>query len=376
MASIYFHIPFCKQKCSYCDFYSQIAPQYIDSYIDAMIAELYLRKDYLPTNEKISSIYFGGGTPSLLSGKQFEKIFDAVNQVFITDKNAEITFEANPDDLSEIFFKEIENLPFNRLSIGIQSFNDKFLRKINRRHTAQQAVESIQRAKEHNFTNISIDLIFGLPNQTFSEWKADVKKILSLDIQHISAYCLTYEEGTQLFESRSAGQILETSEDILNKMYLFLIQSAEKQGFEHYEISNFAKNGFRAKHNSSYWNYGKYLGIGAAAHSFDGENRRWNIPSIEKYIAAIASNKPFFEQEILSRKDKYNEYIMLSLRTAEGVDYEFIRKNFQEEYENYFFNNIQKFIATKKIILTENNRYVLTKEGILISNSVISELMM
>ncbi|MCL2596454.1 MAG: radical SAM family heme chaperone HemW [Paludibacter sp.] len=376
MATIYFHIPFCKQKCFYCDFYSEIAPQYIDSYIDTMIEELYLRKFYLPKNEKISSIYFGGGTPSLLTNRHFEKIFYAVNQLFIIRKKAEITFEANPDDLSDNFFNEIKSLPFNRLSIGIQSFNDKFLKKINRRHTAQQAVEAIQLAKNHNFTNISIDLIFGLPTQKLNDWKNELKTAFLLDIQHISAYCLTYEEGTPLYASLRRGEVSETSEKILNEMYLYLIQSAKKQGFEHYEISNFAKKSFRSQHNSAYWNYGKYLGVGAAAHSFDGKSRQWNVRSIENYIAAIASNSPFFEKELLTEKDKYNEYIMLALRTAEGVDLEFIMKNFNKKYGNYFLNNIQKFITLKKIHITEKNIFLLTKEGILISNSIISELMM
>jgi len=376
LATIYFHIPFCKQKCFYCDFYSEIAPQYIDSYIDTMIEELYLRKFYLPKNEKISSIYFGGGTPSLLTNRHFEKIFYAVNQLFIIRKKAEITFEANPDDLSDNFFNEIKSLPFNRLSIGIQSFNDKFLKKINRRHTAQQAVEAIQLAKNHNFTNISIDLIFGLPTQKLNDWKNELKTAFLLDIQHISAYCLTYEEGTPLYASLRRGEVSETSEKILNEMYLYLIQSAKKQGFEHYEISNFAKKSFRSQHNSAYWNYGKYLGVGAAAHSFDGKSRQWNVRSIENYIAAIASNSPFFEKELLTEKDKYNEYIMLALRTAEGVDLEFIMKNFNKKYGNYFLNNIQKFITLKKIHITEKNIFLLTKEGILISNSIISELMM
>lgn len=341
-----------------------------------MIVELHLRKYYLPKNEKISSIYFGGGTPSLLSGKHFEKIFNAVNQLFIIEKNAEITFEANPDDLTEIFFNEIKNLPFNRLSIGIQSFNNKFLKKINRRHTAQQAVDAVKLAKNHNFTNISIDLIFGLPAQTLNDWKNELKKAFLLDIEHISAYCLTYEEGTPLWTSRRRGEICETSEKILNEMYLYLIQTTEKQGFEHYEISNFAKKDFFSKHNSAYWNFGKYLGIGAAAHSFDGESRQWNVGSIQNYIAAIAANTPFFEREFLTEKDKYNEYIMLASRTAEGIDFEFITKDFNKEFGNYFLKNIQKFISTKKIQLTANNKYSLTQEGILISNSIISELMM
>ena len=340
-----------------------------------MIAELFLRRNYLEENKPISSVYFGGGTPSLLSAKHFGKIFNAVNQLFTLEKNAEITFEANPDDLTEFFFNEIKNLPFNRLSIGIQSFNDKLLKKINRRHTAQQAINSVQIAKNHNFTNISIDLIYGLPSQTFFDWENELKTAFSLDIQHISAYCLTYETGTPLWKKLVQGKISETKEEILNQMYLHLIQTAENQGFEHYEISNFAKNDFRARHNSAYWKGEKYLGIGAAAHSFDGETRQWNVPSIQKYIAAIAEKKDFFEKEILSPTDKYNEYVMVSLRTAEGVDFEYIKNNFGNDYANYFSKNIQKFILSKKILPAANNHFSLAREGILISDEIIRELM-
>ncbi|MCL1867993.1 MAG: radical SAM family heme chaperone HemW, partial [Paludibacter sp.] len=344
--------------------------------IDAMIAELHLRRYYLSENEKISSIYFGGGTPSLLSARHFEKIFYTVNKLFKIEKTAEITFEANPDDLTENFFDEIKNLPFNRLSIGIQSFNDKLLKQINRRHTAKQAVDAVQFAKNHNFTNISIDLIFGLPHQTLSDWEIELETAFLLDIEHISAYCLTYETGTPLWNMRESGKICETDEKTLNQMYLLLLQMAENQKFEHYEISNFAKRGFHSQHNSAYWKNEKYLGIGAAAHSFDHASRQWNIPSIQKYIAAIAENAPFFEKEILTEKDKYNEYVMVSLRTTEGVDFEYIKKNFDVKFANYFSKNIQKFIFAKKILPAANDKYSLTQEGILISNTIISSLMM
>ncbi|GHT17293.1 coproporphyrinogen III oxidase [Bacteroidia bacterium] len=375
MATVYFHIPFCKQRCTYCDFYTEVAPQHIDTYIDTMVAELHARQNYLPENETISSIYFGGGTPSLLSAQHFGKIFNAVNQLFMLEKNVEITLEANPDDLTENYFREIKNLSFNRLSIGIQSFNNELLKKINRRHTAQQAVQAVQLAKQHGFTNISIDLIFGLPAQILSDWKNELETAFSLNIQHISAYGLAYEEGTPLWTSRERGEIAETDEQTMNEMYLLLLQIAENQKFEHYEISNFAQCGFRSRHNSAYWSGAKYLGIGAAAHSFDGANRQWNTASIKQYIAAVTKNAPFFEKEILTETDRYNEYVMVALRTAEGVDFEYITKNFNQKFSDCLLKNIQKFILTKKI-KTAKNRYLLTPEGILISNKIIAEIMM
>ncbi|MDR1653122.1 MAG: radical SAM family heme chaperone HemW [Prevotellaceae bacterium] len=374
MASLYFHIPFCKQRCAYCDFYTEVAPQFIDIYIDTMIAELYARRDYLLQSETVSSVYFGGGTPSLLRTQHFEKIFYAVNQIFTIDKNAEITFEANPDDLTADYLSEIKNLPFNRVSIGIQSFSDRFLRAVNRRHSAKQAIDAVQFAKDYGFENISVDLIFGLPGQTLKDWTAELKMAFSLDIQHISAYGLTYEDGTPLWKSRMLGNVAPTNEQTMNQMYLRLLQMAENNGFEHYEISNFAQQGFRSQHNCGYWKNSKYLGIGAAAHSFDRVSRQWNVASIKKYIENVKGNKTFFEKEILTEKDKYNEYVMLALRTAEGVDCEYINKHFGREFSDYFFKNIQKFILTEKI-KTAENRCFLTPKGILISNAIISEMM-
>ncbi|MDR2824365.1 MAG: radical SAM family heme chaperone HemW [Prevotellaceae bacterium] len=373
MSSIYFHIPFCRQRCAYCDFYTEVAPQFVDNYMDTMIAELHARRNYLPADEVISSIYFGGGTPSLLWARHFEKIFYTVNQLFTLEENAEITFEANPDDLTENYFEQIRHLIFNRLSIGIQSFDDYLLKKINRRHTAQQAINAVQLAKKHGFTNISIDLIFGLPAQTLSDWQVELETAYSLDVQHISAYGLIYEEGTPLWRSRARGDVAETDEQTLNEMYLLLVQTAENQNFEHYEISNFARRGFRSRHNSGCWHGAKYLGVGAAAHSFDGLSRQWNVASIGNYIENVRNGTSFFEKEILTETDKYNEYVMVSLRTVEGVDFEYINKNFATKFADYFIKNIKQFISTNKVKIARN-RYFLTKEGILISNSIISRL--
>jgi oxygen-independent coproporphyrinogen-3 oxidase len=341
--------------------------------MDTMIAELHARRNYLPADEVISSIYFGGGTPSLLWARHFEKIFYTVNQLFTLEENAEITFEANPDDLTENYFEQIRHLIFNRLSIGIQSFDDYLLKKINRRHTAQQAINAVQLAKKHGFTNISIDLIFGLPAQTLSDWQVELETAYSLDVQHISAYGLIYEEGTPLWRSRARGDVAETDEQTLNEMYLLLVQTAENQNFEHYEISNFARRGFRSRHNSGCWHGAKYLGVGAAAHSFDGLSRQWNVASIGNYIENVRNGTSFFEKEILTETDKYNEYVMVSLRTVEGVDFEYINKNFATKFADYFIKNIKQFISTNKVKIARN-RYFLTKEGILISNSIISRL--
>jgi oxygen-independent coproporphyrinogen-3 oxidase len=374
LSAIYFHIPFCKQRCTYCDFYTEVAPQLVDAVIDTMTAELALRKNYLPEKEEVNSIYFGGGTPSLLRRNHFEKLFAAANQHFTISRNAEITFEANPDDLTDEYFEEIKNLLFNRLSIGIQSFNDDFLKKINRRHTAQQAIEAIERAKNHGFKNISIDLIFGLPEQTLDDWKRELETAFSLGIQHLSAYGLTYEQGTALWQQLQLGKTAPTDDETMNEMYFHLLHTAENQKFEAYEISNFAKNSHHSQHNSSYWNGAQYLGIGAAAHSFDGNSRQWNVADIRKYVAAVQNGQPFFQREVLTETDKYNEYIMLRLRTMEGVDIAFVKQIFGEEFSAYFQREIQEFIHTKQIAFS-NEHYYLTKQGKILSNLMIEKAM-
>jgi len=373
MAGIYIHIPFCRKRCTYCDFYTEVAPEFIPKLIDSIVTEFKVRSNYLK-NAEINSIYFGGGTPSVLTYNQFNIIFETIFALFSVNENAEITFEANPDDLNPDFFESIRELPFNRISIGIQSFDDKTLKMINRRHTANQAVEAVKNAQRYGFKNVSIDLIYGLPNQSYKNWNEQLEIALSLNVQHISAYGLTYEEGTELWKQREKGKINQLDDETMNKMYLLLVKKMKQSGFEAYEISNFARLGFRSRHNSSYWQQLAYLGVGPAAHSFDLNSRQWNVSSISDYISALASNKVFFEREELTIKERYNDYIMVSLRTLEGVDLKYITKEFGVEWVDLFIKAIQPFIGTKKIKSKDYN-YSLTTSGVQISNQILIELM-
>jgi len=373
MAGIYIHIPFCKKRCTYCDFYTEVAPKLIPTLVDNIIKELEIRKDYLQ-NEPIHTIYFGGGTPSILKIDQFSKIFDVIYSTYPVDKDAEVTFEANPDDLTVEFFNSIHSLPFNRISIGIQSFNDEDLKRVNRRHSAKQAIEAVKNSQNAGFNNISIDLIYGLPLQTLADWEKQLNTALGLNVQHISAYGLTYEEGTALWKQREKGKVKPVDDDIMNEMYLLLVKKTKEKGFEAYEISNFATQGFRSRHNSSYWKQSAYLGIGPSAHSFDLKSRQWNVASITKYIDAIEHNTLLFEREELTLFDRYNDYVMVSLRTLEGIDLAFIEQTFGPELRKYCYENIKSFIDTNKVIFA-NNRLRLTDEGIMISNQILIQLM-
>ena len=373
MAGIYIHIPFCKKRCTYCDFYTEVAPKLIPTLVDNIIKELEIRKDYLQ-NEPIHTIYFGGGTPSILKIDQFSKIFDVIYSTYPVDKDAEVTFEANPDDLTVEFFNSIHSLPFNRISIGIQSFNDEDLKRVNRRHSAKQAIEAVKNSQNAGFNNISIDLIYGLPLQTLADWEKQLNTALGLNVQHISAYGLTYEEGTALWKQREKGKVKPVDDDIMNEMYLLLVKKTKEKGFEAYEISNFATQGFRSRHNSSYWKQSAYLGIGPSAHSFDLKSRQWNVASITKYIDAIEHNTLLFEREELTLFDRYNDYVMVSLRTLEGIDLAFLQQTFGPEPRKYCYENIKSFIDTNKVIFA-NNRLRLTDEGIMISNQILIQLM-
>ena len=373
MAGIYIHIPFCKKRCTYCDFYTEVAPKLIPTLVDNIIKELEIRKDYLQ-NEPIHTIYFGGGTPSILKIDQFSKIFDVIYSTYPVDKDAEVTFEANPDDLTVEFFNSIHSLPFNRISIGIQSFNDEDLKRVNRRHSAKQAIEAVKNSQNAGFNNISIDLIYGLPLQTLADWEKQLNTALGLNVQHISAYGLTYEEGTALWKQREKGKVKPVDDDIMNEMYLLLVKKTKEKGFEAYEISNFATQGFRSRHNSSYWKQSAYLGIGPSAHSYDLNSRQWNVASITKYIEAIEHNTLLFEREELTLFDRYNDYVMVSLRTLEGIDLAFLQQTFGPEPRKYCYENIKSFIDSNNVIFA-NDRLRLTDEGIMISNQILIQLM-
>ena len=373
MAGIYIHIPFCKQRCTYCDFYTQVAPHLIPDLVDAIVKELHLRKDYLK-NAAIETIYFGGGTPSVLSFSQFDSIFRAINELFEVNEDAEITFEANPDDLTPEFLSSISPLPFNRVSIGIQSFDDEDLKRVNRRHSGLQAINAVKACQAHGFENISVDLIYGLPSQSLEAWNKQLDTAFKLNVQHISVYGLTYEEGTRLWKQREIGKVNVVADDEMISMYEVLLAKMKENGFEAYEISNFSLPGYRSRHNSAYWQINPYLGIGPSAHSFDGTSRQWNISSNKKFINALNTGENFFEKEELSQNDRYNDYVMVSLRTTEGISLKYIEENFGANFVNYCIMNAEKFIQSNKLKF-DNNKIYLSYKGIQISNMIISELM-
>ncbi len=373
MAGLYIHIPFCKQRCTYCDFHTIIAPKQMPELVQSLIQEMHLRKNYLK-NEVLETIYFGGGTPSLLTPTMFKQIFSSIYELFTVAENAEITFEANPDDISPAYLKDISTLPFNRISMGIQSFDDVDLKTVNRRHTAQQAKDAVKITQKSGFDNISIDLIYGLPNQTLASWQQQIEQAFSLDVQHISVYGLTFEKGTKLWRQRENAELEAVDDDTMNEMYDLLLKTMEENGFEAYEISNFAKLGFRSRHNSAYWKLNPYLGIGPSAHSYDGDSRQWNVSSNTKYIRAIRDNKDYFEKEILTTNDNYNDYVMISLRTREGADLNFIESNYGIYYLKNCLQNADKYILNG-LLLIDGNYLKFSKKGIQLSNIVISDLM-
>lgn len=369
MSAIYIHIPFCKTRCTYCDFHSGCDLSLKKQYVETLKKEIVLRKKYID-NQPVKTIYFGGGTPSLLSADELMGIFNVLNQNFDLTSCEETTLECNPDDLSENYVRQLRSLPINRLSIGIQSFNDNELTFINRRHSATQAIEAVKRCQENGFSNISIDLIFGLPFQTLESFESNLNKTLKLDVQHVSIYGLTFEEGTKIEQQRQKKLFTETDEDTTILMYQMAIEKLTSNGFEHYEISNFAKPKMHSKHNSSYWNGTHYLGIGSGAHSYNGTSRQWNICDTKKYC----SLHNYFETEKLSISDIYNELIITNLRKKEGIDLRFIEQTFEEKFYNHCKKMAQNFVDNN-LLEEKNNHLKLTQKGILLSDNIIQNLM-
>lgn len=372
MAGIYIHIPFCKTRCSYCDFFSTTNESTADRYVDAVNAELVFRKNELKSSA-ISTIYFGGGTPSQLSIAQFELIFSTIYSNFEVEEEAEITIEANPDDMTEEYVEGLKTLPFNRVSMGIQSFDDGDLKRLNRRHTAQQALDVVERCKRSGLNNISIDLMYGLPLQTFDGWKRNVAVACSLGVQHISAYHLIYEKGTKLFQKLKKGEVVEADEELSVSMFQYLRESLISHGFIHYEISNFGLEGLFSKHNSSYWKGVPYLGIGASAHSFDGENRWWNAPNMKSYLQQGENGLFLPEIEKGTHVSRYNDYVIVSLRTMWGLDIEELGNKFGDFYANYFLKEVGGFID-KGWVVRQGNSYSITPEGLFVSDTILVAL--
>lgn len=370
---IYIHIPFCKQKCSYCNFHFSTSLNFKDEMIDAIKKEIFLRKDELQ-NKNIQSLYFGGGTPSILSGDEIKSLIDEVLKFFSFNSDIEITLEANPDDLDKNFLKQLSNSPINRLSIGTQSFFDEDLRLMNRAHNASDAEGSIKRAQDFGFENLSIDLIYGSPTSSLEIWKQNLNKTIALEVPHISSYALTIEPKTALEKWIANGKVSNPKEEEQNKEFYYMIDFLKDHDFEHYEISNFAKKGFHSRHNSAYWKYHEYLGIGPSAHSYNGfDVRSWNIANNQQYIKKLNSNLLAKETEILSPKDQFNEMIMIGLRTTWGVNMESLKSKFQEDILEVFYKEIQQKIADG-ILIKENNHLKIPEKHWFMADGIASDL--
>jgi len=373
MAGIYIHIPFCRQKCYYCDFYKTVNISLLGRYLQALKNEMLFRADYLG-GEPVETLYFGGGTPSVLSETDLTDIIGFVRSHFTLSPNLEITLEANPDDLTTNYLQQIYSAGVRRLSIGIQSFHDEMLKKMNRRHNSGQAVEAIENAVNTGFNDISVDFIYGLPGLTNRQWKADLQKVFSLPVTHLSAYHLTYHEGTPFNTWLKKGTLKQLTETESIRQFETLVEMAGKNGFEHYEISNFARNGMYSKHNTSYWTGKKYLGLGPSAHSFNGISRRWNVAHTEKYIKATANNEAFSEEEILTEANRYNEYILTRIRTKWGVSVEVIQNLFGTEKTDYFRLNIEKYLQAG-LAVQNGETVTLTPKGWFVSDEISTSLM-
>ena len=325
MAGIYIHIPFCKSRCIYCDFYSTTRLQDREEYVRCIEQETALRapafaQQMANKGDILKTVYFGGGTPSMLCERYIDDILCSIRNSFCHTQIQEITLEANPGDLSEDKLRGLREAGINRLSLGVQSFQDTLLHRLSRRHNGAEAIAAVKAARKAGFENISIDLMYGLPEQTMAQWMADIEQAIQLDVEHVSAYCLTYEEGTPLYRMLQKGEVSELDEERCNQMQDTLEEELEKNGIKRYEISNYAKDGYQSKHNGSYWTGAPYLGLGAGAHSYDGDYRRqWNPDDIGAYMATIQNGQLPLEEEVLSEVDRYNEAVMLGLRTREGI---------------------------------------------------------
>ncbi|MBV5348257.1 radical SAM family heme chaperone HemW [bacterium] len=373
MAGIYLHIPFCRKRCHYCDFFKSTDLSQKARLLDGLNKELIGRAREL-ASEEINTIYLGGGTPSVLLIGELKDLLQTIGQNYQVSPEAEITMEANPDDLSQAILSVLREIGFNRLSMGVQSFSESDLKLMNRRHGVMQAIQSVKWAKTAGFANISIDLIYGLPNQTLEEWERNVRIAVELDVQHISAYNLTYHEGTVFYDRLKKGILKELPDELSLQQFEMLISILKDAGFEHYEISNFCKPGLYSQHNSSYWKSKKYLGIGPSAHSFDLQTRRWNVSSVSGYLDGIENNKPFSETEILSEQDRYNDYIITGLRTIWGTSEELIQTEFSENYLVHFQKVKDKYLNSGHVSET-SGKICLSPEGLFISDQIMADFM-
>ena len=367
MTGIYIHIPFCKQKCNYCDFHFSTNLSNIELVVTFIKKELFIRKNEL-SDEKVSSIYFGGGTPSILTNMFLDQILKTIYQNYTINEEVEITLEANPDDINPINIKNWHLIGINRLSIGVQSFDESTLKWMNRAHNVQQSIMAIELASQY-FKNFSIDIIYGIPTQSTLVFEKNLKYIEQFNINHISAYSLTVEKNTDLAYQILHKKIKPINTDIQVEQYHIFKNFMEKKGYEQYEISNFALPSYKSKHNSMYWAYKKYIGIGPAAHSFDGKNRRWNINNNNLYIQCLKNDLPYFEIEILTPYQRYNEFIMVSFRAKEGIILSKLLNQFDEVFTTHFFDVLKKYSSNNHLIILPDVVY-LSESGKLFADAI------
>lgn len=380
MAGLYVHIPFCKSRCIYCDFYSTTRESEAEAYVGALCREIRNRRQELPGAAdglvRVRTMYIGGGTPSLLSPAQLARISQTIRENYAVEADAEVTVEMNPED--SVHPAHLRGM--NRISLGIQTFSDDLLRLLRRRHTAERAVEAVRGLQAAGIQNISIDLIYGLPGQTLQQWESDLDVAFSLGVQHLSAYALSYEPGTPLWKMRQRGEVQEVADEVSVEMYRRLCERAHEEGFEHYEISNFALPGFRSRHNSSYWTGDPYLGFGPGAHSFDGvRTRRANRPSLSDYLkageeAADGTFLPPCEQEVLSDSELYDEMVMCGLRTRGGINLQRLTERFGTGRQDYLLRMAEPHLKAQRLAITDG-RLHLTEGALMISDDVMSDLM-
>ena len=371
MAGLYIHIPFCKSRCVYCDFYSTTSLALAQRYVDALCKEMESRcKEQTDRYGKIETVYLGGGTPSQLSGALLYQLFACIYQSFDISSDAEVTIECNPDDVTESYAEMLKTLPVNRVSMGAQTFSPERLLFLRRKHTAEQTTKAVNLLRGVGISNISVDLMYGFPNETLAEWERDIQQALVLNVEHLSAYALQYEEGTPLYRMLERGEVNEIDEELERQMYFRLIDALAEAGFEHYEISNWGKPGHHSRHNSSYWNQIPYIGLGAAAHSFDGQNRQWNVADIHKYMNGIEKGEPCVEYEELTPDNHYNEIVMTALRTSDGLALD----KLSSCSADYCLKQARRFVDDG-LLKIDNQFLRLTRKGLFVSDMVMAELM-
>ena len=375
MAGIYIHIPFCRSRCHYCDFYKTVDTGLAENFVETLLLEIEMQRNFLG-DESVETIYFGGGTPSVLVHNQIRKILKKLYDCFDIIKETEITFEINPDDSESFYLNGLMREKINRLSIGVQSWDDNILKFLNRRHTSKQAANSINDARKSGFNNISIDLIYGIPGLSKKGWQNTLDNTINMDIEHISAYHLSIEQNTWFGKLKKQGKLDKVDESCSEKQFNMLVNKLVNKGYQHYEISNFCKDDFYSKHNTNYWKQVKYLGLGPSAHSYNGYSRQWNIADTKNYMKAIETGIIPFDSEALDGKMKFNEYLLTSLRTMWGVDLEYVEKVFSKETHDFLINAATRFIEYGMLEIKNNENLILTTQGMMISDNIIRELIM